>query len=116
MNFFASNGFKMEEDPSSSGSSSSSSSSGSSSDSSSSNLVSSLSKTNPGSGAEIMKMDDLKVDEIEVKLEPYLKLEGNSGENKDKYIGLEHGIISACHFQLYAKFSLMMSGFGEFAV
>ena len=70
----------------------------------------------PYSGAEIMKMDDLKVDEIEVKLDPYPKVKGNSCENEDDYIGLEHGIVLACGYELYAKFCLMKSGFGKFAV
>ena len=129
--FFASNGFKM---PSSSfktsGSSSDSLSLGSSSSLSS---VSSVNETADGSGEEIMEMDDSKVtthgsgeeivemddskvDEFEVKLDPYLKLEGNSGENKNEYTGLEQVIVAPCCSQLYMKFPLMESAFGEFAV
>ena len=42
-----------------------------------------------------MKMDELKVDEIKVKLEPYPKLEGDG--NEEHYQGLEYGIVFACH-------------------
>ena len=114
--FHASNSFKMGHISSSSGSSSSSSLSGSSSDSLSSSSVSSSSETTPDSGAEIVKTYNLKVDEIKVILELYANVQGNSCENEDEYIGLEYGIILACHYQLYAKFPLMMSGFSEFAV
>ena len=70
----------------------------------------------PHSGAEIMKMDHLKVDEIEVRLVLYPKVEGNSCENEDNYKGLEHGIILTSCYELYAKFPLMKSGFSKFAV
>ena len=111
--FCASNSFKMGDNSPSSPSSSSSSSSQLSSDPLSLSSDS-LSTSSDSPEEQIMKMDESKVDEIKVKVEPYLKLEDD--ENEDVYQGLEHGIVSACRNTLYAKFSLMMSAFSEFAV
>ena len=57
----------------------------------SSKLSSDSSKLSQDSDVEeIMKMDESKVDKIEVKLEPYPKLEGDG--NKEHYQGLEYGL------------------------
>ena len=67
-------------------------SSSSSSDSSSSSSDSDSSKSSQDYDVEeIMKMDESKVDEIKVKMEPYLKLEGDG--SKEHYQGLEYGIV-----------------------
>ena len=72
-------------------------------------------KSSPDSHVEeIMKMDESKVDEIEVKVEPYPKLEEDG--NEEHYQGLEYGIVFACGNTLYAKFSSMMTAFSEFVV
>ena len=120
--FHASNGFKMADSlaspagPSQPRSDSLSSSSDSSSLSSdSSNLSSDSSKSSQDSDVEeIEKMDESKVDEIEVKLEPYPKLEGDRDE--EHYQGLEYGIVFACHNILYVKFSSLTTAFSEFVV
>ena len=74
----------------------------------------SLKSSSDSHAEEIVKMDESKVDEIELKVEPYPKLEDE--ENKDLYQALEHGIVFACRNTLYAKFSSIMSAFGEFVV
>jgi hypothetical protein len=90
--------------------SSSSSSDSSSSDSSSSGSYSSESKT------VITKTDESKADEIkvldEIKVpEPYPK--NTENQTKDSYRGLEHGIVYACHQELYGKFKNLETEFGE---
>ena len=76
-------------------------------------LSSDSSESNPDAHAEeIMKTDESKVDEIEVKVEPYPKLKED--KNEELYQGLEYSIFFACHKTLYAKFQSMMSAFGEF--
>ena len=120
--FRASKGFKMENSPTLSGksgqsrsfSSSLSSSSSSSVDSSSSSSYSSSSSSRSSeSNAVIEKMDDSKGDEIKV-LEPYPK--NTENQSKDIYRGLEHGIVYACHRELYLKFPDLSGEFGEFVV
>ena len=113
--FHASNGFKMGDNSSSSVNSSQSSSDSLSLSSDSSSSSSDSSKSSSDSPVEqIMKMDESKVDEIKVKVEPYPKLEED--ENDDIYQGLEHGIVFSCRELLYEKFSSMMSAFSKFAV
>ena len=56
-------------------------------------------------------MDESKADEIKVP-EPYPKNTENQSE--DIYRGLEHGIVYACHKQLYVNFEAMTTEFGEF--
>ena len=58
-------------------------------------------------------MDDSKGDEIEV-LELYPKNTANQSE--DIYRGLEHGIIYACHEELYVNFPELSGELGEFVV
>ena len=120
--FHASNGFKMANSSASSAKPSwphsdslNSSSDSSSLSSDSSNLSSDSSKLSQDSDVEeIEKMDESKVDEIKVKLEPYPKFEGDREE--EHHQGLEYGIVFACRNILYAKFSSLMTAFGEFVV
>ena len=93
--------------------SSSLSSDSSSSDSSSSGSYSSESKT------VIMKTDESKADEIkvldEIKVpEPYPK--NTENQTTDSYRGLEHGIVYACHQELYGKFKNLETEFSESVV
>ena len=62
------------------------------------------------------RMHDANIDEIKVKLDPYPKLDDNSGENKNKYMGQEYIIVRLCHKQLYKTFPWMRGAFSEFAV
>ena len=96
--FCASNGFKMADSliPPVKASQPCSDSSSLSSDSLS--LSSYSSESNP----VITKMDESKADEIEV-LEPYPK--NTENQTEDIYRGLEHGIVYACHQQLYRGFN-----------
>ena len=75
-----------------------------------------LKVTTYGSADEIMEMHDANIDEIKVKLDPYPKLDDNSGENKNKYMGQEYIIVRLCHKQLYKTFPWMRGAFSEFAV
>ena len=112
--FCASNGFKMGDNPSSSGSLSSSSSSGPSSDSSSSHSVSSFGDTDPCFGTETGKMDECDDDvgwswiHIQKWKATWLQIM--------MIIKVWSIIVLDCHCELYTKFPLMKSAFGKFAV
>ena len=63
-----------------------------------------------------MKTDDSKADEIKVPdenkvLEPYPK--NTENQTTDSYRGLEHGIVYACHQELYKNFEAMETEFSE---
>ena len=107
VNFHASNGFKIEDNPTSFVKTGQprSDSLGLSSDSSS--LSSYSSESNP----VITKMDESKVDEIKV---PELYPKNTENQTKDIYRGQEHGIVYACHQQLYVNFEVMKIESGEF--